>query len=273
MEMQETHKNMRDIRNKLGVNSIRWKIEKRTLQRIGHVMRWSEERPVKAAIFGWYEDLEDWRKNHGKMRETTSYWMKIIKEAGVDWKEIDYLTANRKEWKLKIKERMKRLAEWEHQQGHQSNDVERIERNLTPEATNNTCPECGKVCKNQRGLRIHIKRMHKDPTIIFKCAKCSAEFKTENTKTNHEKRCDEGGIVRAGYKKLSRCNREITGSNYARHRRCCQPHEEDEEPPTATRPPSRTLICPHCGGPKSAANLVRHIRFCPLRTQREGMEQ
>ncbi len=35
-QMQEENKNMQDLRNELGVKSIRYKIEKRCLERIGH---------------------------------------------------------------------------------------------------------------------------------------------------------------------------------------------------------------------------------------------
>ena len=39
IQMEEEGKNMQDLRNELGLRSIRWKVEKRCLERIGHVMR------------------------------------------------------------------------------------------------------------------------------------------------------------------------------------------------------------------------------------------
>ena len=47
IQMEAEGKNMQDVRNILGVKSLRWKIEKRTLERIGHILRMSDERPVK----------------------------------------------------------------------------------------------------------------------------------------------------------------------------------------------------------------------------------
>ena len=41
--MQEDGYNMQDIRNELNVKSVRWKIEKRVLERIGHVFRMAEQ--------------------------------------------------------------------------------------------------------------------------------------------------------------------------------------------------------------------------------------
>ena len=69
IQMQEEHKNMQDIRNVLKVKSIRWKVEKRCLERIGHVMRMEDERMVKAAVLGWMEDLEGVPKMKGRKRK------------------------------------------------------------------------------------------------------------------------------------------------------------------------------------------------------------
>ena len=54
--MQEEGYNMQDVRNELGVKSVRWKIEKRVLERIGHVMRMEDDRTTKAVVLGWMED-------------------------------------------------------------------------------------------------------------------------------------------------------------------------------------------------------------------------
>lgn len=42
--MEEQHKNMQDVRNKLGIKYLRLKIEKWVLQRIGHIMRMDDSR-------------------------------------------------------------------------------------------------------------------------------------------------------------------------------------------------------------------------------------
>ena len=51
--MQRVQKNMQDVRSSLGVKSIHWKVELRSLQRIGYVMRMSNDRPTKKAILVW----------------------------------------------------------------------------------------------------------------------------------------------------------------------------------------------------------------------------
>ena len=60
MQMEREGKNMADVRRELGVKSLRWKIEKRVLERIGHVMRMSDDRMTKAVVLGWIKELENW---------------------------------------------------------------------------------------------------------------------------------------------------------------------------------------------------------------------
>ena len=46
---------MFDVRRSLGVKSVSVKVEKRVLERIGHVMRMGNERLTKAVVLGWYK--------------------------------------------------------------------------------------------------------------------------------------------------------------------------------------------------------------------------
>ena len=98
--------------SELRIKSIRWKIEKRVLERIGHVMRMDDERMTKGVVLGWMEELEKWEKKPGRTRKTTFYWKKLLKEAGIDFTEIGKLTADRKEWKRRVNERMKHLGKY-----------------------------------------------------------------------------------------------------------------------------------------------------------------
>ena len=56
---------MQDVRGCLGVKSVRWKIEKRVLERIRHVVRMGNDNLTKAMVFGWYEGLEGKEKKTG----------------------------------------------------------------------------------------------------------------------------------------------------------------------------------------------------------------
>ena len=73
IQMQREGKNMFDIRRELGVKSVRQKVEKRILERIGHVIRMEDTRLTKAACLGWMKDLEEHDKVPGKKRKTVLY--------------------------------------------------------------------------------------------------------------------------------------------------------------------------------------------------------
>ena len=94
--MQRIKHNMQDLRNSLQINTLQWKIEQRILQRIGHVMRLDNSRPVKRAMTGWLPALETIPKEKTKIRTTPHYWNRLVKEAGVNPTQIDYLTSDRK---------------------------------------------------------------------------------------------------------------------------------------------------------------------------------
>ena len=73
---------MQDIRNELKIKSIRYKVEKRVYERIGHVFWMKDDRQVKAMTLGWLQDLEQYEKMPGKKWKTILFWKKLLKEAG-----------------------------------------------------------------------------------------------------------------------------------------------------------------------------------------------
>ena len=95
--MQEEGVNMYDVRKMLGVKSLRVKIEKRVLERIGHVVRMEDGKLVKAVVLGWVAKLEEVERKPGRRRKTLVYWKKLLRETGFDWTRIGRLTADRKE--------------------------------------------------------------------------------------------------------------------------------------------------------------------------------
>ena len=102
--MQEKGVNMQDIRNQLNIKTIRWKVEGRTLKRIGHVMRKDDKRLTKAACLGWLNDLQTLPKCPGKKRHNTVDLVHIHSRK---------LTQDRKVWRRAMKARMEHLHKWE----------------------------------------------------------------------------------------------------------------------------------------------------------------
>ena len=61
-QMSERRKYMTDVRARLGIRSVEWKIEKKVLERLGHVMRMENGILTKAMVLGFYGKLEGKRK-------------------------------------------------------------------------------------------------------------------------------------------------------------------------------------------------------------------
>ena len=79
-QMAERHVNMTDVKQRLGIKSVEWKIERRVLERIGHVMRMGNERLTKAVVLGRWEGLEGRGKMAGRKRKTVLYWRRVLRE-------------------------------------------------------------------------------------------------------------------------------------------------------------------------------------------------
>ena len=261
MQLQQEGKNMHDVRKDLGIKSIRWKIEKRVLERIGHVLRMEDDRTVKAAVLGWMEDLEQVVKTPGSKRKTVIYWQKLLREAGIDWTRIGQLTKERKEWKALVKKRMDHLEKWEERRGKRVAE-DSGERNtlLDTQTQDHTCEVCGKVCKSKAGLTVHRRRMHErsDQKVTFKCQGCNLHFEFEANLHNHEKSCTGRETVDSDMRKCNICNREVSKSNFARHRRQCG---GDNHPQPQARPPAEKARCQTCGAHISKPNLARHMKL------------
>ena len=268
MQMQREGRNMADVRKDLGVMSIRWKIEKRVLERIGHVMRMEDGRIVKAVVLGWVEQLERWERVKGSRRKTMLYWKKLLREAGIDYTRIGQLTKDRKKWKEVVRERMEVLRQWEWSRGHKWQGEVPEKRDATREERTDLvfmCDYCGKVCKSKAGLTIHVKRMHEESVAKkkFSCDKCGEVFKQEANVRNHEKVC--GGKSEDGRKKCDKCQKSYAKSYIARHRRACAAEDgaiggEEEAVPAARVYRRGWGPCPKCGKIMSKTNIARHLR-------------
>ena len=70
--------NMQDVRNHMGIRSLHLKIEKRVMERMGHVLKTPDERPTKIAVMGWFAELENGKKTPGMKRKTIIYWKKLL---------------------------------------------------------------------------------------------------------------------------------------------------------------------------------------------------
>ena len=115
----------------------------------------------------------------GRKKKTVLYWKRMLRDAGIDWTDIERKNKNTKEWKRYVRERMERAHMWEKQKGHKyewREGEERVERSgwvvvQEVEGGGFLCryEGCGKVCKSVAGRVIHEKRMHRvsEASVIF----------------------------------------------------------------------------------------------------------
>lgn len=166
MEMQTKGVNQ-DIRNELNMRSIRWKIKKRVLERIGHLKRGKQK--SKRGDFRMAGRSGRCRQ---RKKKTVLYWKRLVKDAGSDLLKIGELMHKRKDWKSTVREGMKHLEKWERR---------RCKKDQTPEFQRNiqlgrettfkgTFKGCSKLCKSKGGLTIHVKRIHNISEL--KCEDC-----------------------------------------------------------------------------------------------------
>ena len=111
--------NMQDIRNKLDVMTIRSKIERSHLVRIGNIARTSDERLVKQVTMGWIGRMEMGRKPRKRKMTTLAYWHKLLKEANIEVHEVQRIAMDRVKWKNVIESKMRQIEQFGKQQGHQ----------------------------------------------------------------------------------------------------------------------------------------------------------
>ena len=176
-QMERNRMNMQDVRNELDVKTIRSKIEKSHLVRIGHIARMSDERLVKQATMGWIRRMETGRKPRKRKITTLMYWHRLLKEANIEAHEVERIAMDRAKWKNVVKDRMRHIEQFEKQQGHQyirHENEEHIERRSQYEAQNdNKCKYegCGRTFRTKAGLVIHQKRLHRtmENATTFRC--------------------------------------------------------------------------------------------------------
>ena len=83
---------MQDVIVCLAVKSVRWKIEKRVIGRIGHVVRMEFDRLM---VLGWYEWLECRNKKMRTKRKTVLCWKRMLSEGGVYWTDVEKVCSDR----------------------------------------------------------------------------------------------------------------------------------------------------------------------------------
>ena len=164
IQMENMGINMYGIRGLMKVDSIRRKIEKRCLERIGHVLRMPNDRMTKKITLGWLKQQPDVRKGG---QTTISYWRRLVKECNLDPDNIEPVAMDRREWKAVANRRMGAIREWEIKmtEHHRLTQGPKPQRSQfrSEDHLSNICDwdGCGQQCKTVAGLKHHQRRMHR----------------------------------------------------------------------------------------------------------------
>ena len=122
---------------------------------------------------------------------------------------------------------------------------------------------CGKICLTKTGVTNHERRIHEisSQKKMFKCDKCDKNFLGKSNLTTHKKVCTGLVARNENKKKCDKCLKEVSASNFARHRKKCAPEENRGQNTTTAKP---KVPCDRCGAQISSNNLARHKRLICL---------
>ena len=211
------------------MKSVQWKIEKRVLERVGHVRRMKDESLTKVAEHGWYKKLEGASKAPGKKKKTMLHWKRILSEAGIDWTDVGRLESDIIGWKKMVKERMDRLDVHERQLGHGyvwEDGEERLVRNERRVNEDLRCryEDCERLCRLTAGLVRHDSMMHRreEGRVRFACEDCGLEVATKGVLVGHRRTYGAGRRLEDGRRECGGCEARVSYANFARHLRSCR---------------------------------------------------
>ena len=215
-----------------GGESVQWKIEKRVLERIRHVVRMKDDSLTKVAVLGWCKKLDRVSKAPGKKRKTMLFWKRIMSEAGIDWSDVGWLAGDRSGWKKLVNERLNHLDVYERQLAHGyvwRDGKERLAWNERRVIEDLRCryEGCESLFRSTAGLVRHESMMHRrvDGRVRFACEDCGLEVATKGTLVGHRWPCGGGGRLEDGRRECGRCGARVSYENFARHVRSCRAGE------------------------------------------------
>jgi hypothetical protein len=276
IQMESQSVNMYGVRKLLGVDSIRLKVEKRCLERLGHVLRMPNDRMTKKITLGWMKQQPEKRRGG---QSTISYWRHLVKECNLDSDMVERCALDRRSWKSAVNKRMKVVRSWEAKMAdrHRGATGPKPQRSQFNAADHRSTvcdwDGCGKVLRSVAGLKQHQRRTHKqDRMQQFPCRICVVTvLDCEASRTNHERVCGGSERGRCPY-----CDSQITVSNMARHRKSCARRPRDHGVVDAAGHQARRGhqlergVCDHCGREVAKTNLSRHQKTTSCQLLRQA---
>ncbi len=112
------------------------------------------------------------------------------------------------------------------------------------------------------GLVNHRRKMHEKSSmkVKFTCDKCNSVFEYKSNLTTHRKGCTGVQSADPDRKTCDKCNKSVSKSNFARHKKACNPEPQNDQGGRVQI--SRKAPCTYCGLEYTVQNLARHRRKC-----------
>ena len=203
------------VREELGVHSVACTIERRTLLRIGHLLRMPNERMVKRTVFGWYPKGRK-EPAEGRNKTTTpEYYRQTLRNAGVDPDTVENSALDRTAWRNLVNQRIAHIVAWERDMAKRIQSTQRNQRIQTETSTR--CVRCQRECATPTGLKLHIQKFHGNHDADkVRCDRCERVMPDLSSLRTHQRSCygTQPGVCPF-------CQKQISVNNIARHRRTC----------------------------------------------------
>ena len=150
-----------EILKRTGCVSIEALIIKQLLRWVGHVVRMPENRLPRKFLYG--ELAEGHRSQGGQKRRFKDHLKSALKQCEISSVELESLANDRAEWRHICQHGIEKF-EASRVRSKETRREKRHEKKNQPQTTANaaiSCPDCGKLCASELGLRSHM-RIHKN---------------------------------------------------------------------------------------------------------------
>ena len=77
------------------------------------------DRITKAVVLGWWKELGGREKKVGKKRKTVLYWKRLLREAGIDWTDIERIVGDGDSYRELVRESVGHIEKWDRQKRHE----------------------------------------------------------------------------------------------------------------------------------------------------------
>lgn len=214
-----THFTNFDLRKLTGQQSIGAMIMNNRLRWLGHAMRMTDERMTKRMMFARLQTARPQGGTRQRWKDCVLTDLRFMRMEDT-WASV---ATHRDKWHAATK---KAVTKWENEK----NSKEKEAYTAKKAGVGVPCPRCGKMCKNEAGLKSHFAQIHKG----VETSSSSDDDDESHSSTSSSAACRSGSSSSTmGPSKFvcPNCKQDCnSGAGLARHLRChveCQAKKAD----------------------------------------------